>query len=139
VYAIAGRDGALLTFAGIWEGWGAPGGETRRTFAILTTTANRAMTQLHERMPVILEPSDWPLWLGEAETSVCVVDGAAKVGWQGKCASTPEAMAATFSAERRLWLAPPAAFNWLDEHCSRILVGSTVGQHGRASWEARHA
>ena len=32
--------------------------------------------------------------VSQAETSVCVVDGAGKVVWQGKCASTPEAMAA---------------------------------------------
>lgn len=31
--------------------------------------------------------------VSQAETSVCVVDGAGKVVWQGKCASTPEAMA----------------------------------------------
>ncbi len=33
--------------------------------------------------------------VSQAETSVCVVDGSGKVVWQGKCASTPEAMAAT--------------------------------------------
>ena len=38
-----------------------------RTFAILTTAANATMRQLHERMPVILEPSDWSAWLGEVE------------------------------------------------------------------------
>jgi hypothetical protein len=32
--------------------------------------------------------------VSQAETSVCVVDGAGKVVWQGKCSSTPEAMAA---------------------------------------------
>jgi hypothetical protein len=32
--------------------------------------------------------------VSQAETSVCVVDGFGKVLWQGKCASTPEAMAA---------------------------------------------
>jgi transposase len=42
--------------------------------------------------------------VSQAETSVCVVDGAGKVVWQGKCASTPEAMAAT--VQRR---APHAA------------------------------
>jgi putative SOS response-associated peptidase YedK len=36
-----------------------------RTFAIVTTTANTQMAVLHERMPVILEPADWPAWLGE--------------------------------------------------------------------------
>ena len=33
--------------------------------------------------------------VSQAETSVCVVDGAGKVVWQGKCPSTPEAMTAT--------------------------------------------
>ncbi len=33
--------------------------------------------------------------VSQAETSVCVVDGSRKVLWQGKCASTPQAMAAT--------------------------------------------
>jgi putative SOS response-associated peptidase YedK len=65
-YAIARRDGAPLCFAGLWEGWRAPDGEVMRTFAILTTAANATMRQLHERMPVILEPPDWPAWLGEA-------------------------------------------------------------------------
>jgi putative SOS response-associated peptidase YedK len=54
-YAIARSDGAPVTFAGIWEGWRAPDGEVVRTFAILTTSANGTMAQLHDRMPVILE------------------------------------------------------------------------------------
>jgi putative SOS response-associated peptidase YedK len=65
-YAIARQDGAPLAFAGLWEGWRGPDGETLRTFAILTTAANATMQQLHARMPVILEPEDWPVWLGEA-------------------------------------------------------------------------
>jgi putative SOS response-associated peptidase YedK len=66
-YAIARLDGSPLAFAGLWEGWRSPEGETLRTFAILTTSANGTMAQLHERMPVILEPTDWPLWLAEAD------------------------------------------------------------------------
>ena len=46
--------------AGIWESWRSPDGEVVRTFAILTTAANATMRQLHERMPVILEPVAWP-------------------------------------------------------------------------------
>ncbi len=38
-----------------------------RTFCILTTAANTIMQDVHDRMPVILEPADWPVWLGEAE------------------------------------------------------------------------
>ncbi len=66
-YAIARRDGSPLAFAGLWEGWRSPDGEVVRTFAILTTSANATMAQLHERMPVILEPDAWPTWLGEED------------------------------------------------------------------------
>lgn len=64
-YAIARADGDPLAFAGIWEGWRSPEGDILRTFAILTTTANAQMAVLHERMPVVLEPADWPCWLSE--------------------------------------------------------------------------
>jgi putative SOS response-associated peptidase YedK len=67
-YAIARSDGDPMAFAGIWEGWRAPDGGILRTFAILTTTANAQMAVLHDRMPVILEKSDWPAWLGEEES-----------------------------------------------------------------------
>jgi putative SOS response-associated peptidase YedK len=66
-HAIARADGDPLAFAGIWEGWRSPDGDILRGFAILTTTANAQMSVLHERMPVILEPDDWPGWLNEAE------------------------------------------------------------------------
>lgn len=65
-YAIARHDGAPMAFAGLWEAWRDPAGEVLRTFTILTTTANATMSPLHERMTVILEPEDWPVWLGEA-------------------------------------------------------------------------
>jgi putative SOS response-associated peptidase YedK len=64
-YAIARADGNPLAFAGIWEGWRSPNGDIVRTYAIVTTTANAQMSVLHERMPVILEPTDWTGWLGE--------------------------------------------------------------------------
>jgi putative SOS response-associated peptidase YedK len=66
-FAIARADGDPLAFAGLWEGWRGPDGEVLRTFAILTTAANGEMAALHDRMPVILEPETWPVWLGEAE------------------------------------------------------------------------
>jgi putative SOS response-associated peptidase YedK len=39
-----------------------------RSFTIVTTSANATLRALHERMPVVLEPQDWPAWLGETET-----------------------------------------------------------------------
>jgi putative SOS response-associated peptidase YedK len=67
--AIARGDGTPLAFAGIWEGWRAPDGETLRTFAILTTAANATLRRLHNRMPVILEPADWPAGWARLKTS----------------------------------------------------------------------
>jgi putative SOS response-associated peptidase YedK len=64
-YAIARRDGAPLALGGIWEGWRSADGEVIRSFAIITTAASAEMRALHERMPLLLEPADWPLWLGE--------------------------------------------------------------------------
>ncbi|MBT8410821.1 MAG: SOS response-associated peptidase [Octadecabacter sp.] len=55
-------DGTPLAFAAIWQDWGDLG----PTAAIVTTAANEAMSKIHHRIPVILEPADWPLWLGEA-------------------------------------------------------------------------
>jgi putative SOS response-associated peptidase YedK len=59
------RDGAALVMAGLWQGW-ARDGEVLETCAIVTCAANESIARLHHRMPVIVEPEDWPLWLGEA-------------------------------------------------------------------------
>ena len=69
-WAIARADGAPLAFAGLWEGWRGPDGAVLRSFAILTTPANPAVAPVHERMPAILEPADWPIWLGETAGEV---------------------------------------------------------------------
>ena len=54
-----------MAFAAVWQMW-ERGGAPLATCAIVTTEANAAMAAIHHRMPVILEPADWPLWLGEA-------------------------------------------------------------------------
>lgn len=66
-HAVARADGAIMALAGLWEGWRSPDGDTVRSFTVITTTAVDALGHLHERMPVVLEPGDWPAWLGEAE------------------------------------------------------------------------
>jgi putative SOS response-associated peptidase YedK len=57
------QDGAPLAFAGIWDSWKSPDGESIETFAILTTTANSLIAPLHDRMPVLLHPTEFELWL----------------------------------------------------------------------------
>jgi putative SOS response-associated peptidase YedK len=56
-----------MVFAGLWEGWRGADGTVMRTFTIVTTNANAVLRPIHERMPVILESSDWPAWLGEVD------------------------------------------------------------------------
>jgi putative SOS response-associated peptidase YedK len=59
----------LLAFAGLWERWQPTEGPAVESCAILTTTANATMAPIHERMPVILDPGDFPTWLGETPAS----------------------------------------------------------------------
>jgi putative SOS response-associated peptidase YedK len=56
-----------MMLAGLWDIWKVSGGETVRSFTIITTTANAAARAVHDRMPVVLERDNWPLWLGETE------------------------------------------------------------------------
>ena len=58
-------DSSPIAFAAIWQSWGKDEA-AMPTCAIVTTAANKHMAQLHHRMPLILAPEDWPLWLGEA-------------------------------------------------------------------------
>ena len=64
-YAFARKDGFPLALAGLWETWKGPEGDLLRTFAIVTTDASAEASPYHNRMPVIVEEGDWPLWLGE--------------------------------------------------------------------------
>lgn len=62
-YFIRLRSGAPFAFAGLWETWHGPNGEELETAAIVTTDANRALKPIHDRMPVMLEPDAFDLWL----------------------------------------------------------------------------
>lgn len=57
------QDGQPFGFAGLWERWEAPDGETIESCTILTTEANELLRPIHDRMPVILDPKDYDLWL----------------------------------------------------------------------------
>ncbi|HNS49765.1 MAG TPA: SOS response-associated peptidase [Anaerolineae bacterium] len=56
------REGGLFGMAGLWEAWrGAEG--VIESCTLITTNANDLMRPIHDRMPVILEPRDYDLWL----------------------------------------------------------------------------
>jgi putative SOS response-associated peptidase YedK len=57
------REGELFAFAGIWDGWKDAGGNWVKSCSILTTTPNAVTSAVHDRMPVILDPDSYDLWL----------------------------------------------------------------------------
>ena len=66
-------DHALFALAGLWENWRDPAGEFIETFTILTTKPNSLVADVHNRMPAILKPEDYDLWLDPAVTNVALV------------------------------------------------------------------
>jgi putative SOS response-associated peptidase YedK len=73
-YAAARR---LVAFAGVWEPWIGPNGEEVETACIITTAANRTLRALHDRMPAVIPPQAFDLWLDcakvDAETAAALL------------------------------------------------------------------
>jgi putative SOS response-associated peptidase YedK len=60
-YHVKMEDGSPFVFAGLWEIW--KDEEEIRSYTIITTEANDLMGEIHHRMPVILPPEDYDMWL----------------------------------------------------------------------------
>ncbi|MEM1107276.1 MAG: SOS response-associated peptidase [Planctomycetota bacterium] len=56
-------DEKTMGFAGLWETWCPPDGSELDTVTILTTEPNVMMAEIHDRMPVILDPDHWDRWM----------------------------------------------------------------------------
>ena len=69
-YYVRAKSGDPIAFAGLWETWMGPNGEELETAAIVTTRANRPLAGIHERMPVIVPPDAFNLWLDCANVDV---------------------------------------------------------------------
>jgi putative SOS response-associated peptidase YedK len=69
-YCFEVNDGELFAFAGLWDRWKDPRGIWIKSCSILTTTANAVTSSIHDRMPVILDPDGYDLWLDSGMTSV---------------------------------------------------------------------
>lgn len=65
------KSGEPMAFAGLWETWSPKDGEEIKSCCIITTKANSFMEPIHDRMPVILNPEQWTLWLSQHE---CLAD-----------------------------------------------------------------
>ena len=62
-FAIVPTDLPCFGFAGLWEHWTSPDGSVVESVAVVTTAANALMAPIHDRMPVIIEPGDFDMWL----------------------------------------------------------------------------
>jgi putative SOS response-associated peptidase YedK len=58
------RDGSVVTIAGLWDEWkNVETGEPLKSCTMIITTANKFVGEVHDRMPVVLEPKDFEPWL----------------------------------------------------------------------------
>src|SRR6201993_883094 len=62
-FCIRPHEAVPVAFAGLWETWIGPNGEEVDTACIVTTTANRLLAPIHDRMPVVIAPEAFDLWL----------------------------------------------------------------------------
>jgi len=70
-FLIHSADDRPLAFAGLWAPWRDKStGEWLLSASVVTTQANEVVSQLHNRMPAILTPDEWPLWLDPLVTDV---------------------------------------------------------------------
>jgi putative SOS response-associated peptidase YedK len=65
-FYVRAKSGKPLAFAGLWETWTGPNGEELETGTIVTTAANKTLAPIHDRMPVIVPPDGFDLWLDTA-------------------------------------------------------------------------
>jgi len=67
------NDGSLFAFAGLWDRWRVTRGNWLTTCSILTTTPNAVTSAVHDRMPVIIDPDAYHLWLDPGMRNVDTV------------------------------------------------------------------
>ena len=72
-YYVSPERCRVLAFAGLWERWGG-GDETLETCTLLTTDASPPLRALHDRMPIVVDPSDYTAWLDPAEDGAALVE-----------------------------------------------------------------
>ena len=68
-YVCTPKDGKHIAIAVIWDRW-SDGGPSLLSFAMVTTPPCEIISTITDRMPALLEDSDWPKWLGEEPASV---------------------------------------------------------------------
>ena len=73
-FYITPKTESVFSFAGLWDEWHSPSGEVISTFTIITTTPNKEMAKIHNRMPAILSTEQMEAWLSPLELSQSQAD-----------------------------------------------------------------
>ena len=61
-YWISATDSHCFGLAGLWESWQRDGNELQ-TMSLMTCAANQRLSEIHDRMPVIIERQHYTTWL----------------------------------------------------------------------------
>ena len=88
-YCFEVNEGDLFAFAGIWDRSKDASSNSVETCSILTTTPNAVTAVLHDRMPVILDPDSYDLWLDPGMKDVGLVSELLKPTMLGSCVLIP--------------------------------------------------
>lgn len=68
-HVLTPKDGKPIAIAVVWEHWREPDGGSLLSFAMVTVPANPLIATITDRMPALIEPDDWAVWLGETPAS----------------------------------------------------------------------
>ncbi|HEX7176988.1 MAG TPA: SOS response-associated peptidase [Pyrinomonadaceae bacterium] len=105
------RDERSFGFAGLWEHWEGEGGKVINSFTILTTEANEVLRPVHDRMPVILHPEDYELWLGAGARELDLVKEMLRPYTSGEMVGYPVGVAVNSPRNQGAGLIERAAVN----------------------------
>ena len=85
-HAIRRKDREPFAMAGLWEHWTGADGSEIDSCTLIVTDANRLLAPIHDRMPVILEPADYRVWLDNKPASQGLLQALLKptdpIGWK---------------------------------------------------------
>jgi putative SOS response-associated peptidase YedK len=68
------QDDSPFAFAGLWDHWDGPDGQVIESCTLITTVPNDLVRPVHNRMPVILPPDQYELWLDPTMREVKVLE-----------------------------------------------------------------
>jgi putative SOS response-associated peptidase YedK len=77
-YCFEAERARYFVLSGLWDEWKSPDGEIIDNCTILTTSPNSLVSDLHDRMPVIVQPDKYDLWLDPDVTNFELIRGIMK-------------------------------------------------------------